>query len=56
MSVDGRPLGDSAGIEGCSPGEGRPTGVPVDEPRGDTAAGWEGLVGDRSPATANGEA
>ena len=43
-------------MEGGRPGEGRPTGVPADEPRGEIAAGWEGLVGERSPVTVRGEA
>lgn len=33
-----------------------PTGVPPDEPRGEAAVGWEGLVGERSPGTVRGEA
>ena len=36
---EGIPLGDRAGMVG-SPGEGSPAGVPPEDPRGETVAGW----------------
>ena len=48
-------MGERAGMEGGRPGEGRPTGVPAEDPRGEAATGWEGLEGERRPVTAKGE-